>query len=146
MRLFFLAISLVASLRITAYAQPTPEGLWMSFDDDGKTPTALVRISKMNAQLSGRIEKVLDTTTASEAICSKCKDDRKNQAIVGLEIIRGTKATPQNNQWLEGKILDPDDGKEYKLVLEMQDAGNTLGVRGYWGPFWRTQQWRRQAQ
>jgi uncharacterized protein (DUF2147 family) len=115
----------------------------MGFDDDGKTPTALVRISKSNGQLIGRIEKVLDTT--SEPTCSKCTDDRKNQSIVGLEIIRGSQADPRNGKWEQGRILDPDDGSEYMLVMELQNGGQVLLVRGYWSVFWRTQQWRRQA-
>ena len=116
----------------------------MSYDDDGKTATALVRIAKINDQLIGRIEKVLDQQAG--AICSNCRGDRKNQPIVGLEIIRGVKAASQNNQWSQGRILDPDDGTEYKLVMELEHAGQTLVVRGYLGLFWRTQYWHRQAQ
>ena len=115
----------------------------MSFDDDGKTPTALVRIAKSNGQLIGRIEKVLDAQ--SETTCSKCLDDRKNQSMVGLEIIRGAKHDAQNGQWIQGRILDPDDGTEYRLVIEPQSAGQVLVIRGYWGVFWRTQIWRRQG-
>jgi uncharacterized protein (DUF2147 family) len=130
-----------ALVSITSFAQSTPEGLWMSFDDEGKTPTALIRISKSNGQLIGRIEKVLDTT--SESTCSKCTDDRKNQPLVGLEIIRGALANASNGKWEQGRILDPDDGTDYKLVMELQNGGQVLLVRGYWGVFWRTQQWRR---
>jgi uncharacterized protein (DUF2147 family) len=132
-----------ASVSLAAFAQPTPEGLWISFDDDGKTPTALIRISKSNGQLIGRIEKVLDTT--SEPTCSKCTDDRKNQPLVGLEIIRGSQAAPHNGKWEQGRILDPDDGAEYKLVMELKNGGQVLLVRGYWSVFWRTQQWHRQG-
>ena len=69
----------VLFISLNSHAQSTPEGLWMSFDDDGKTPTALIRISKSNSQFAGRIEKVLDNTP--ETICKKCPDDRKNQQI-----------------------------------------------------------------
>jgi uncharacterized protein (DUF2147 family) len=131
-----------AFVSITSFAQSTPEGLWMSFDDDGKTPTALIRISKSNVHLTGRVEKVL--ATSSEQSCSKCTDDRKNQQLVGLEIIRGCQAAPHNGKWEQGRILDPDDGTEYKLVMELKNGGQVLLVRGYWGVFWRTQQWRRQ--
>ena len=139
----FLFAFFVLSISLTSYSQTTPEGLWMSFDDDGKTPTALIRISKSNGQIAGRIEKVLDNT--AETICKKCPDDRKNQPLVGLEIIRGVQTEPRNNKWEQGRILDPDDGTDYKLVLELQNDGQILLVRGYWGVFWRTQQWRRQG-
>ena len=116
----------------------------MSYDDDGKTATALVRIVKINDQLIGQIEKVFDQQ--AEAICRNCRGDRKNQPIVGLEIIRGVKVEAQNNKWTQGRILDPEDGTEYKLVLELERTGQTLVVRGYWGLFWRTQYWQRQVQ
>jgi uncharacterized protein (DUF2147 family) len=130
-----------ALINMPSLAQSTPEGLWMSFDDDGKTPTALIRISKSNGQLTGRIEKVLDTK--SEMICSKCADDRRNQPMIGLEIIRGSKADPHNGKWEQGRILDPDDGTEYNLVMELKESGQILLVRGYWSFFWRTQQWHK---
>ena len=142
MRTFFLVLSLLLSLHVQA--QNSPEGLWMSYDDDGKTATALVRIVKINDQLIGQIEKVFDQQ--AEAICSNCRGDRKNQPIVGLEIIRGVKVAAQNNKWSQGRILDPDDGTEYKLVMELERAGQTLVVREYWGLFWRTQYWQRQVQ
>jgi uncharacterized protein (DUF2147 family) len=140
-RLLLILFAILGS--IGSYAQSSPEGLWMSFDDDGKTPTALVRIAKSNGQLIGRIEKVLDAQ--SETTCSKCLDDRKNQSMVGLEIIRGAKHDAQNGQWIQGRILDPDDGTEYRLVIEPQSAGQVLVIRGYWGVFWRTQIWRKQG-
>ena len=133
----------VLFISLNSHAQSTPEGLWMSFDDDGKSPTALIRISKSNGRFAGRIEKVLDNTP--ETICKKCPDDRKNQPLVGLEIIRGVQIEPRNNKWEQGRILDPDDGTEYRLVMELQNDGQVLLVRGYWGVFWRTQQWRRQS-
>ena len=142
MRTYFLILSLL--LGTTVYAQTSPEGLWMSYDDDGKTATALVRIVKINDQLIGQIENVFDQQ--AEAICRNCRGDRKNQPIVGLEIIRGVKLEAQNNKWTQGRILDPEDGTEYKLVLELEHTGQTLVVRGYWGLFWRTQYWQRQVQ
>lgn len=141
-------IFFVLCLLLTAFvakAQTTPEGLWMSFDDDGKTPTALVRIAKNNDLLSGRIEKLLYIQPASETVCTHCRDDRKNQAMVGLEIIRGAKASAQDGQWRDGKILDPDDGEVYRLVMALAKDGQVLEVKGYWGLFWRTQYWRRQT-
>jgi uncharacterized protein (DUF2147 family) len=142
MKRILLVIAFAAN-SLASFAQSTLEGLWMSFDDDGKTPTALIRISKSNGQLIGRIEKVLDTT--SESTCSKCTDDRKNQPLVGLEIIRGSQAAPHNGKWEQGRILDPDDGAEYMLVMELKNGGQVLLVRGYWSVFWRTQQWHRQG-
>ncbi len=42
-----------------------------------------------------------------------------------------------------GKILDPENGKEYRASFTPIDGGARLEVRGYLGPFWRTQVWQR---
>lgn len=40
-----------------------------------------------------------------------------------------------------GTILDPKVGKIYRCRLWLE--ANKLKVRGYWGPFFRTQTWDR---
>ncbi|MEQ9415709.1 MAG: DUF2147 domain-containing protein, partial [Cyclobacteriaceae bacterium] len=40
-----------------------------------------------------------------------------------------------------GTILDPKVGKIYRCRLWIE--GDNLKVRGYWGPFYRTQTWDR---
>ena len=42
-----------------------------------------------------------------------------------------------------GQILDPEEGKLYRLRLTPIEGGKKLQVRGYLGPFWRTQVWER---
>ncbi|MEI7739907.1 MAG: DUF2147 domain-containing protein [Betaproteobacteria bacterium] len=46
--------------------------------------------------------------------------------------------------WEAGRILDPEKGEEYRFKIRLIDQGRTLQVRGYLGPFWRTQTWTRQ--
>ena len=88
----------------------------MSYDDDGKTATALVRIVKVNDQLIGQIEKVFDQQ--AEAICRNCRGDRKNQPIVGLEIIRGVKLEAQNNPDDPAEQLELN--KKLKMLLQKE--------------------------
>jgi uncharacterized protein (DUF2147 family) len=45
--------------------------------------------------------------------------------------------------WEGGKILDPENGKEYTLKMTPLDGGKQLQIRGYIGPFYRTQIWQR---
>jgi len=42
-----------------------------------------------------------------------------------------------------GKILDPENGKEYNVKMFPKEGGQKLQVRGYIGPFYRTQTWLR---
>jgi uncharacterized protein (DUF2147 family) len=129
-------------LPVIACAQSTPVGLWKTIDDDGKTAKSLVRISEQGGTLVGNIEKLLDPTAEPNAKCDKCKDDRKDQPVVGLQIIRGVKADGDGH-WGGGEILDPNNGKTYRTRLKPVDGGRKLEMRGYIGPFFRSQLWLR---
>ncbi|RTL17691.1 MAG: DUF2147 domain-containing protein [Burkholderiales bacterium] len=125
-----------------AFAQATPVGLWKTIDDDGKTPKALVRISDHAGTLVGCIEKLLDPHDPVDSKCEECHDDRKDKPVVGLEIIRGVKAEG-DGIWGGGEVLDPNDGHTYRTRLKPVDGGKKLELRGYLGPFFRTQTWIR---
>jgi uncharacterized protein (DUF2147 family) len=62
-----------------------------------------------------------------------------------MEIIRGVKKEAGENVWGGGKILDPNEGKEYNVRFTPIDGGKKMQVRGYIGPFYRTQTWLRAA-
>ncbi|MBI3345622.1 MAG: DUF2147 domain-containing protein [Burkholderiales bacterium] len=125
-----------------AFAQTTPVGLWKTIDDDGKTAKSLVRISEQGGALVGSIDKLLDPKDTADGKCEKCSDDRKNQPVVGLQIIRGVKAEG-DGVWGGGEVLDPNNGKTYRTRLKPVDGGKKLEMRGYIGPFFRTQTWIR---
>jgi uncharacterized protein (DUF2147 family) len=132
---------LVAAAAGMAFAQATPVGLWRSVDDKTGDAKAEIRIVDNAGVLTGRIEKTLKKD--AKPTCEECKDERKGQAIQGLEIIRGAKKTEGQDVWEHGKILDPENGKEYTLKLAPLDGGQKLQVRGFIGPFYRTQTWVR---
>lgn len=134
------AFGLIASL---AQAQSTPVGLWKTIDDDGKTEKSLVRITESNGVLTGTVEKIFEAGKA-DAKCDKCTDDRKDKAVVGLQVIRGVKQDNDDKQhWVGGEILDPNNGKTYKTRLKPVEGGKKLEVRGYLAFFFRTQTWVR---
>ena len=128
---------------LPALAQMSPIGTWNSIDDKTKEPKAEIRITDGANGLSGRIEKTLRKDADPKATCTECKDDRKGKAIAGLEIIRGVKKADDREVWEGGKILDPENGKEYRASLTPIEGGKRLEVRGFLGPFWRTQTWQR---
>lgn len=139
------AIVLVATsvMAASAMAQSTPVGLWRNADDKTGEVKAEIRIDDANGALLGRIEKSLKKDTKPDAVCDECTDDRKGKPITGLEIIRGGKKAEGKDVWEGGKILDPENGKEYRASFTPIDGGKKLEVRGYLGPFWRTQTWTR---
>jgi uncharacterized protein (DUF2147 family) len=129
-----------------ALAQPTPTGLWKAVDDETKVETSLVRISDSGGVLSGRVEKVLDPSTPADATCLKCTDERRDAPIQGMTVLRHVKQNAREpGLWDGGDILDPHNGKVYKVRLKPVDGGARLEVRGYIGTplLGRTQTWVR---
>ena len=136
-----LAIAL-ACCTSAAMAQMNPAGLWKTIDDKDGSAKSEIRIVEKGGVLSGRVEKILDKTKQEEK-CVECKDERKDQPIIGMTIIKNAKAGADKEVFEGGEILDPNNGKTYKLRLKMLDGGKKLEVRGYIGPFFRNQQWIR---
>jgi uncharacterized protein (DUF2147 family) len=139
-----LAIAFLAWAAVPAIAQNTPVGLWKTIDDDGKTVKTLIRISESAGVISGTIEKLLDPKAAT--VCSKCTDERKDKAVVGMTIIRGIRRNAEDaTLWDGGEVLDPENGATYRLRLRPADGGKKLEVRGYLGVpmLGRSQTWVR---
>jgi uncharacterized protein (DUF2147 family) len=128
----------------TVFAQMSPVGVWQSIDDNTNEAKSEIQISDVAGVLTGRVNKILREGPNIKKVCSECTDERKDQPIVGMQIIRGLKQEGSNNVWAGGgKILDPENGKEYTVRMVPIDGGKKLQVRGYIGPFYRTQLWNR---
>lgn len=127
-----------------ALAQMSPVGLWKTIDDDSKKEKSLVRIKESNGVYSGTIEKLLDPSSKQDAVCDKCTDERKDKPILGMTILRNLKQSADDKAVYEGgDIVDPNNGKVYRTRLKPVEDGKKLEMRGYIGPFFRTQVWIR---
>jgi len=135
-------VFLAIPLSTAAQAQMTPVGTWHSIDDANGKPKAEIIIRDSGGVLVGKVERSLQAPSA-EPLCSLCTDDRKGQPKIGMEIIRGAQRSGADAVWEGGTIVDPENGKVYKLRLTPQDGGKALQVRGYIGPFFRNQLWQR---
>ena len=128
----------------SALAQMTPAGLWKTIDDDGKTEKSLVRIIDTGGVVSGKVEKFLDPKDDPKEVCEKCTDERKGKPVLGMVILRNLKQSADDKTvWEGGDVLDPEDGKTYRARLKPINGGKELQLRGYIGPFFRTQTWIR---
>jgi uncharacterized protein (DUF2147 family) len=133
----------LAAFAAGAFAQMTPVGTWRNIDDKTGQAKAEIRIVENDGVLSGRIEKRLTKDAKPDDVCDKCSGDRKDKPVLGLEIIRGAHKAEGKDVWEGGKILDPENGREYTLRLTPIEEGKRLQVRGSIGPFGRTQTWVR---
>ena len=133
-------------IHAAAFAQTTPVGLWKTIDDKTKKERTLIRIVDTGGTLSGKIEKRLDPDAKTGDVCDKCADDRKDQPLQGLQLIRGiTKNANTENRWDGGTVIDPEEGKVYKARMTPIEGGKKLELRAYIGVpmIGRTQTWIR---
>ena len=139
------AAVLLAGLALAggALAQMSPVGLWRNVDDKTGEAKAEIRITETPGVVNGAIVRRLAKDARADAVCDECKDERKGKPIDGLEIIRGARKAADKDVWEGGKILDPENGREYTLRLTPIEGGRRLEVRGSIGPFGRTQTWVR---
>ncbi len=119
----------------------TPVGLWQTIDDHWGKVKSLVEIRNVNGELRGFVRKIyLLPHEGTNPVCIACEGTLKNSKVVGMKIIGNFRKA--GNQWVDGKILDPGNGSVYTSSLWLIDS-DTLMVRGYLGPFYRSQVWKK---
>ncbi|RFC53984.1 DUF2147 domain-containing protein [Brumimicrobium aurantiacum] len=136
-----LLIILTILLTLTSYSQSL-EGVWETYNDESGELKSEVKIYLKNGKLYGKIIKLHNLKIdLKDAKCYDCKDYRKNQPVLGMEIISGL--TKDGKYW-EGDevLLDPNNGKVYDAKLWIT-KNNELAVRGYIGLIYRTQYWKK---
>jgi len=139
-----LALALASGLAAAQVASPA--GLWKTVDDNTKKEKSLVRIVESGGVYTGKVEKIIDPDSPKDAVCKDCTDDRKDQPVLGMTIIRNMKPSAGDKNVFEGgDVLDPNNGKVYSAKLTLVDGGKKLDVRGYIGMpmLGRTQTWQR---
>jgi len=126
-------------------AQATPRGFWNTISDTDHRPTAVVEIREANGEFTGVVRALLVPADPADSICGKCSGARKNQRIVGMEILRHMRRS--GDAWSGGEILDPENGKTYRANMKLVEGGTKLLLRGYIGLslFGRTQTWIRRT-
>jgi uncharacterized protein (DUF2147 family) len=124
-----------------AVAQKTVAGKWKTIDDNTGEAKSIIEIFERGGKVYGKVVQILDPAAKPDPICDKCPEDdpRFKKKIIGMEIIQGL--VKDGDEYSEGTILDPEPGKIYRCKLWLE--GEDLMVRGYWGPFYRTQTWKR---
>jgi len=137
-----LAAAFLASPAAAAAEDLTPVGRWTTIDDSTHKPKSVIRIWEEDGKLLGKIESlILEPGEDPAPKCDKCDGERKDQPVIGMVILWGL--TRDGKEWSGGKILDPDNGKTYRCLVEPVEGGAKLKVRGYIGIslLGRTQVW-----
>ena len=137
----------VPVVALTAWLVATPAvaldsivGKWKTVDDKTGKARSDVEIYQQGDKLFGKITALAEPNDAQgkPKVCTKCTGPDKDKPIVGLVIVKDLRL--EKDKFKGGTILDPGDGKVYKAELWTEGA-DKLKVRGYLGPFYKTQTW-----
>jgi uncharacterized protein (DUF2147 family) len=141
---FLLSVFMLISVPLLAAAE-TPVGVWKNIDDITGQAKALIEISANAGVLQGRIVQLFRRPDEEQnPLCAKCSGAQHEQPVLGMTILTGLKK--DGDEWNDGAILDPNNGKVYSCKITLIDGGTKLEVRGFIGIslFGRTQVWERQ--
>lgn len=131
--ILFLTASLAQSQNIT--------GKWYSIDPDTNEKESIIEIYQQNNKVFAKIISLLKDEDKGK-VCDQCTGKDKDKPIEGLIIIKGL--SKDGDEWNDGKILDPKNGKYYKCYITLEEK-NKLKIRGYIGfsLIGRTEYWFR---
>jgi len=139
MRYLLILLLAVGSL-VDVNGQDSITGKWKTIDDESNKPKSIVEIFEREGKYYGKIVKLFRTQAEEQdPLCEECpqEDPRYKKKIIGMEILK--EMVKSGSEYSEGTILDPNNGKIYRCKIWRE--GINLKLRGYWGPFYRTQTW-----
>lgn len=119
-------------------------GKWKTIDDETGKEKSIVEIYQSDdGSYYGKVVQLFrDPGEDPNPVCTECDEDdpRYRKNIKGMVIMRSLEK--DGEYYEDGDILDPENGNVYRCKI-WTDGSDKLKVRGYLGPFYRTQEWVR---
>ena len=139
-----LVLTALLSLPFQSSAQDSLAGRWKTVDDaTGKTKSIVEIHTARDGSIAGRVAEIVDTKDGPNPLCKECKGALHGKPIKGMTILWGLKPDG-TGKWAGGRVLDPENGTDYKAKLELLDGGRKLGMSGCIAFICRQQVWVRQ--
>jgi uncharacterized protein (DUF2147 family) len=127
-----LVVSCLALMALPVFANKDSEailGVWYNTEKSAK-----IEIYKCGDKFCGKIIWLKEPHDAS----GKPKVDKENpdealksRPVMGMNLLSNFEYSG-DNEWEEGEIYDPENGKTYSCIMSLEDSGE-LKVRGYIG-------------
>lgn len=135
---------LLLAMAAGASAQDAPLGRWKTIDDATGKPKSVVELYRArDGSVAGRVVEILDLKDGPNPPCKACKGPLHGKPIRGLVILWGLRPDGEGG-WSGGRVLDPENGKDYKAKLALLEGGRALGMSGCIAFFCRQQVWHRE--
>lgn len=141
-KLLLCLVLLCGAIGVASAQSLSPLGVWTNSEKK-----ATFEIYQCGNKLCG---KIVSLAVPNDPATGKPKTDAMNpdpklrkRPRLGLVFMRGFEYD-SDNKWDDGKIYDPENGKEYSCYIKMLNA-NTMEVKGYIGfsLIGRSQTWTR---
>jgi uncharacterized protein (DUF2147 family) len=133
--LVFVAIAALTTQRASAAGKIDKAvlGYWKHVDEDTGKTQSIFKLFEYKGKLVGRIEKVFPKAgKPAQLACTECSGSQKNKPVAGLiffwDFVRDD---DEPRKWVDGQILNPEDGNTYHAEAELSEDGKTLKVFGY---------------
>lgn len=109
-------------------------GLWHNIDDKTGSSKAILEIRKeKNDTFTAKIIKITPRPGYTpKQFCVACPAPYTNQPLLGMDVLTGLKFDKEN-QYKDGKIIDPLTGKIYSMSAKLNPSGKRLQMRGFIG-------------
>ena len=103
-------------------------GVWANGSNKGH-----IQLYKQDGKYYGKIiwlKQPNDETGKPKVDKNNPDENFRSKRLLGLVMLRDFRY--KDGEWTDGKIYNPDDGKEYNCNMKLKDPA-TLAVRGYIG-------------
>ncbi len=108
----------------------SPVGLWRTVDDRTGEVRSIIRIWLEQGKLFGRVEKSFPRPgEPKNPLCEKCPPPFRGRPVIGLTFMWDFELS--GKKWINGRVLDPEEGKIYNCELTLAPDGQSLKVYGY---------------
>jgi uncharacterized protein (DUF2147 family) len=134
--LFFVAMATFlagTAHKTSADENKGPYGYWKTVHEKSGQTQSIFRVWEDKGKLVGKILKSFDVPgEPAQKVCTECAGTQKDKPVQGLLFFWGFEHDKDNpRKWVDGKILNPRDGKTYSCEAELSEDGKTLNVYGY---------------
>jgi uncharacterized protein (DUF2147 family) len=128
-----LASVLALANRTTAADDKSVYGYWKHIDEDSGKTQSIFKLWEYQGKLVGKIVKTYPIPgKKKQDVCSECSGSQKGKPVEGLLFFWNFVRDDENKaKWVDGKILNPEDGKVYNAEAELSADGQKLSVFGY---------------